>query len=119
MARGRAAGNHDGKGQRVVPPRRQETMMPTTRLVRAILLFCIAAAAADAHAQTYRGVIRGRVEDPSGAVIAGAPIMVTNQDTNDIRKVVTSDRGAYAVAELPPGVWNIEISVQGHKTHVQ
>src|SRR5687767_4475324 len=52
------------------------------------------------HAQSHRGAIRGRVQDASGAVVAGAA-------------------GAFALAELAPGTWRVEIGAPGHKTHVE
>ncbi|HEV3215573.1 MAG TPA: carboxypeptidase regulatory-like domain-containing protein [Vicinamibacterales bacterium] len=70
-------------------------------------------------AQSHRAAIRGRVEDPSGAVIAGAAITATNEATHEVRAVVTGENGAFAIVELPPGVWTVEIAVPGHKTHVQ
>ena len=94
-------------------------MRATVWIARAILVCVVACAAAELQAQTYRGVIRGRVEDPSGAVVPAAPITLTNQSTNEVRRVTTAENGAFAVAELPPGGWNLEISVPGHKTHVQ
>jgi hypothetical protein len=70
-------------------------------------------------AQSYRGAIRGRVEDASGAVVTGATISVTNEGTNETRTTTSGPSGGFALAELPPGNWRIEISAPGHKMHVQ
>jgi hypothetical protein len=71
------------------------------------------------EAQTHRGAIRGRVEDPSGAVVRGADVTAVNEATNETRTTATGDSGAFAIAELEPGSWRIEIAAPGHKTHVQ
>src|ERR1700737_363006 len=94
-------------------------MTMTTRFSLAILLLRVVCLAPSVDAQSHRGVIRGRVEDPSGAVIASAPITATHEATNEVRTVITGENGAFAIAELPPGVWTIEVAVPGHKTHVQ
>jgi hypothetical protein len=86
---------------------------------RSFLLLCAVSLAQQVGAQSHRGAIRGRVEDPSGAVIAAAAIRATNEATHEVREVVTGENGAYAIVELPPGVWTVEIAVPGHKTHVQ
>src|SRR5215208_847746 len=68
------------------------------------------AVALTASAQSYRSSIRGRVEDPSGAVVTGAEIVAINEATGDERAVTTSDAGAFAIPELEPGAWRVQIS---------
>ena len=74
---------------------------------------------AGVEAQNHRGVIRGLVEDQSGASIAAAEVTAVNDATNETRAVETSEDGAFAIAELSPGTWSVTISAPGHKTHVQ
>ena len=71
------------------------------------------------NAQSHRGAIRGRVQDASGAIVAGATVTAVNEATNDQRSTTTSDTGAFAIAELTPGSWRVEIAAPGHKAHVQ
>jgi hypothetical protein len=87
------------------------------RVVRVLVTISVITAGLDA--QSHRGMIRGRVEDASGAVVAGAVVTATNDATNETRATSTSDAGAFAIAELPPGTWRVEITATGHKTHVQ
>jgi hypothetical protein len=75
--------------------------------------------AAGLNAQSHRGVIRGRVQDASGAVVVGAAVRAVNEATNEVRTTASGDAGAFALAELAPGTWRIEIGAPGHKTHVQ
>ena len=82
-----------------------------------ISLLLIIEAVADG--QSHRGVIRGRVEDASGAIVLGAGVTAINEATNDTRATSSSNTGAFVFAELAPGTWRIEIAAPGHKTHVQ
>ena len=71
------------------------------------------------QAQSHRSVIRGRVEDASGAAIVAAAVTAVNEATNERREVETGESGAFAIAELAPGGWRIEVAAPGHKTHIQ
>lgn len=91
-----------------------------SRGIRAIVLsMLLVAGAAEVDAQSHRGVIRGRVQDASGAVVVGAAVTVVNEATNETRATTSGDAGAFALAELAPGAWRVEIGAPGHKTHVQ
>jgi len=46
-----------------------------------------------AVAQTNRGGIAGTVTDPSGAIIPGAAVAITNLGTNQTQKTATSGSG--------------------------
>ena len=94
---------------------RQFAMIPNAlRLIAWSLLLTVAL-----HAQSHRGAIRGRVQDASGAAIMGAVVTVVNEATNDTRTSTSGDAGAFAIVELAPGVWRVEIGAPGHKTNVQ
>src|SRR5687768_12148272 len=85
--------------------------------IRALVWSMVLVAGLDA--QSHRGVIRGRVQDASGAVIVGASIVAINEATNETRETMSGDAGAFAIAELPPGAWRLDIGAPGHKMHVQ
>ena len=84
------------------------------RLLKAVALAAMIACA-PAFAQTF-GEITGTVTDPSGAVIAGATITITNAATGVPRIVETNEAGNYAVPFLNPGVYNITAELEGFKT---
>ena len=88
-----------------------------SKLTRLMVLSWLFALSVDA--QSHRGAIRGRVEDASGAAVAGADVTAVNDATNDTRTTSTSGSGAFAIVELPPGAWRVEVTAPGHKTHVQ
>lgn len=70
-------------------------------------------------AQSHRGVIRGRVDDRSGAVVPGAVVTATNEATGEVRTTTTSRAGAFAIAELPSGNWRLQITAPNFKGSVQ
>ena len=85
--------------------------------IRALVWSILLVAVVDA--QSHRGIIRGRVQDASGAVIVGASIVAINEATNETRDTTSGDGGAFALAELAPGAWRIDIGAPGHKLQVQ
>ena len=66
-----------------------------------------------ALSQTETGTIIGTVTDPSGAMVTGATISVTNTDTGAKRSTTTSGAGTYTVAGLPPGPYEVTVSASG------
>jgi carboxypeptidase family protein len=57
------------------------------------------------------------VADPSGAMVAGATVSVTNNQTGAIREVVSGNDGSATVAALPlTGTYTVSISKQGFAT---
>ncbi|HLK69734.1 MAG TPA: carboxypeptidase regulatory-like domain-containing protein [Bryobacteraceae bacterium] len=70
-------------------------------------------------AQTPTGSISGVVHDASGAVVPNAAITMTNRDTGLVRNLLSETDGAYALAALPPGVYQIKIAVPGFRTLIR
>src|SRR5579862_5867676 len=68
----------------------------------ATLLIC-----APAFSQINYGRILGSVTDPSGAVVSGATVTVTNTQTNVSRTLTTDSSGAYVAAALNPGTYTV------------
>ena len=104
-----------------VPPGKAayEVRSMIRKMGRVLVFALLLASGLVLEAQTHRGAIRGRVEDPSGAVVSGAEVRAINEATNETRMTATGDTGAFAIAELEPGNWRIEIAAPGHKTYVK
>jgi hypothetical protein len=68
-------------------------------------------------AQTY-GEMTGVVTDATGASVAAAAITITNLATNQVRQVITSDSGTYAIPFLLPGRYKVEAKAAGFKSAV-
>src|SRR5579871_6711094 len=59
------------------------------------------------------GALTINVTDPTGAVIVGATIKVTNAATALTREEVTGTSGSYTFTLLPPGTYSVSISAPG------
>lgn len=66
-----------------------------------------------AWAQTPTGAIEGTVTDPTGAVIPGAKVTVTEVATGRTIPLVTNEVGLYSIRNLVPGLYNIRIEASG------
>src|SRR5579871_4361608 len=64
-------------------------------------------------AQSYRGSIRGRVADPSDAMMANAKVTARSLESGQIRETVTGADGAYVLAELPAGKYEVSVEAAG------
>ena len=75
-----------------------------------------------ARAQAQYGTITGTVTDPSGAVVPGAKVVLTNQSTHEIRSTSTDASGLFSFTTVPRGTYSVIITHHGfkslHKTNV-
>jgi hypothetical protein len=69
--------------------------------------------------QDTRGTITGRVTDPSGAVVPGASVNVTNVAMGTKAAFKTNQDGYYSAPLLMPGTYQVEIAVTGFKKAVR
>lgn len=81
---------------------------------RAWLLLALACAVV--AAQEFRGTIRGKVSDPSGAAVVGASIEVINVETGVRLTARTNELGNYQAPFLLPGEYVVRIEHPGFKT---
>jgi len=63
--------------------------------------------------------LQGVVSDSSGAVVPGATVTLTNQETNRSQTATTSGDGVYSFASLSPGVYRIKVENPGFKPQIQ
>jgi hypothetical protein len=66
-------------------------------------------------AQAVTGTLLGTVSDSTGAVIAGAKVTVTNQNTGFTRTVKTDGIGEYTVPSIPTGIYTVLAEMDGFK----
>jgi len=59
--------------------------------------------------------VNGTVQDPTGSVVSGANVTVTNPGTNFARTAITNENGHFVVANLPIGVYNVSAEAKGFK----
>jgi hypothetical protein len=90
---------------------------PKMALFAIAVLFVGLFATSTARADELYGRIRGTVLDPSGAVVVGARVRVTNTGTGLTQERMTDQSGAYEIANLPVGTYSVTISKTGFRTH--
>lgn len=70
-------------------------------------------------AQQVQATLTGSVSDPSGALVAGATVVVHSQDTgSDIRTVTTTEAGNYNITNLPAGRYTVTVNQAGFQTFI-
>ena len=60
--------------------------------------------------------VTGRVTDPSGAIVPGTTVTITNVGTSVARTVTTNSDGYYTVPLLPPGAYRADVGQSGFKS---
>jgi hypothetical protein len=84
-------------------------------LLPAALLFESIGGGSAAFAQIAAD-LRGRVLDPSGAVVVNAHIELTNSSTNVQESTTSSSTGDYLFTHLNPGTYSVTVTASGFKT---
>lgn len=88
-------------------------------IVRFAMLFVFSALlAVTCFGQTY-GEITGVVADPSGAIMVGANVTVTNPQTGFTRTAATNSSGNYTFPALQPGLYSVRVEMQGFQSEVR
>jgi len=85
------------------------------------LLFSLVliAIAVTAVAQAPTASIRGIVSDPSKAIISGAKVTAANKGTGAERNAATNSAGEFQFSALPPGEYEIKVTMQGFKSELR
>ena len=90
--------------------------MPFSRgtIFRTLPVFILICAALAAPAQSGNaGAVRGTVTDPSGAVIAGVTVNLTNASSGLSRTAVTDTTGQFVFSNIPFNPYRITVSAPG------
>ena len=69
-----------------------------------------------ARAQDITATITGFVRDSSGAAVAGATVVATNNATQEARSAKTNDAGEYTIALLPVGTYTLTVSSRASRS---
>ena len=92
-------------------PGRRHNLWAAVLPLAALVMLCLSAVPA-ARAQVT-ATLTGTVQDPSGGVIPGADVTLTNQATSENRVVTTNGTGLYAFPSLEPGTYSLKASAKG------
>ena len=96
--------------------------MDQRKMARTVFLFAVLSAMFAANLFGQGGgnaAITGTVTDPSGAVVAGAQVTVTQQSTSVKRSATTNASGNFTVPSLLPASYSVTIEAAGFKTVAQ
>jgi hypothetical protein len=61
--------------------------------------------------------LTGVVSDPTGALVKGARVTLTDAVSGSIRQTQTNGDGYYTFASVPVGKYNVEVEAQGFETY--
>src|SRR2546426_5875157 len=81
-----------------------------------VLFLCIAS---PSRGQVVYGTIVGGVQDATGAAVPGAAVTITNMETNQARKVVTTGVGGYSLPNVLPGPYRLVVQATGFQAFTQ
>src|SRR5262245_17496772 len=71
--------------------------------------------AVPSFAQRSTATVRGTVRDATQAILPGATVTATNEDTGLVRVSTTNSSGVYSLPDLPIGHYRVEAELSGFK----
>jgi len=80
-----------------------------------LFLMLLLAASHSLHAQVAGATLVGTVQDPSGALVAHAKILVTAQKTALVYQAESNANGLFTVPNLPPSQYSVSITAPGFR----
>ncbi len=89
------------------------------RLRSLTMLLMILTSSAGLFGQSTGGRIVGRVSDPTGAVLSGVKVTLTNLATGVAQDTTTNSSGDYSFLEVAPGAYQVEFAQSGFKKNLQ
>jgi hypothetical protein len=94
--------------------------MRSLKATRALLvLFLCVACSTLLIAQSTGGRILGRVADPTGALLAGVKVVLTNEATGVAQGATTNESGDYVFPQVVVGTYRLEFDQAGFKKNLQ
>jgi hypothetical protein len=83
-----------------------------------VLLIGVAGGTANlAHGQVLYGSLVGNVTDPNGAVVPGAAVTATDQNTGVAKTTTSNQAGTYQFIDLQSGTYTVKVVMGGFKTY--
>ena len=91
----------------------------TLQLYLFVVVCCLVMGSMATYGQILYGSLVGNVKDPSGAAVAGAKVVLTNQQTNQVREVLADAEGAFSIPTLQSGLYTLRVTRDGFQTHIE
>jgi Outer membrane receptor proteins, mostly Fe transport len=88
-------------------------MKKILHLSMTMILGTMLCVSAHAQSQSTTGLIQGTIDDPNGAVVPGATIVVRNTETGFERTVTSNSDGFFSAPLLPLGKYRVTVEKQG------
>ena len=86
-----------------------------TRVI-AFAMVLLAGAFSSAQTTISTGSIQGTVSDPSGALVDGAKVTITNKATGEVTNLATNSSGVYVSGALQSGNYVVRVEAKGFKS---
>lgn len=99
------------------PPTQGYVGSSLTRLAFAV--FAISFLPGLTWGQTSRGTMTGIITDAQTASVVGAPVTITNEQTNVARSTVTNEAGLYRFDAVDPGSYSLTVKSEGFQTYTK
>jgi len=80
------------------------------------LVICLLGAVSAWAQSASSGTVSGAITDPSGAVVAGATVTLTDTATNTSRTAASNATGRYFFADVTPSTYSVSVSKAGFST---
>jgi len=77
------------------------------------MLLCILSTASCLFAQSAFTSLRGTIKDPSGALVPGAKITITNQVDGHSQEALANSAGEYIFAQILPAKYTVKVTAMG------
>ena len=84
-----------------------------------ILVVVVVGIGSAADAQTVGASLRGTVTDSTGAALPGATVTILNVGTSASRELQTDSAGRYTAPLLPPGDYELHVTLTGFQPQVR
>src|SRR5215510_9146785 len=109
--------------RRLLPVRpKRRKVMHCRRLPNLIAIVCATLVLFSVHSALGQlrivGSISGTVQDPTGAVVPNAQVVVKDQKTGLTKESTTTDRGTFLFRDLANGLYDVTVSMPGFKTEL-
>jgi hypothetical protein len=101
-----------------VPPGGQKRDVLIRRFLPLLLLLA-GLATPRLSAQIDTGGLVGTVKDPSGAVVSGVHIALTNEKTGVVQEAVSPSTGTYVFQSVQPGTYSLKAQFKGFGTFIE
>ena len=69
--------------------------------------------------QAVNGTILGSIADGTGALVPNAKVSALDLNTNFLRTVQSAEGGTYTFSNLPPGVYNVTVELNGFRKSIR